>query len=72
MTRAQFIFSLGSGAALLTAGAALASAGIADWGLFWVGSIIGALSLATRLKESGVAATLPAPRPLPIAERVKS
>lgn len=71
MTRAQFIFSLGSGAALLTAGAALAGAGIADWGLFWVGSIIAALSLATRLKASGFTATLDLPRLLPVADRVK-
>ena len=47
MTRAQFIFSLGSGSALLVAGAALAVSGVGDWGLFWVGGLISGVATHT-------------------------
>ena len=46
MTRAQFIFSLGSALGLAATGFGLASSGVADWGLFWVGIAIGSVTLA--------------------------
>ncbi len=52
MTRSQFVFSLGTGAALCAAGSALASSGIADWGLFTIGAMIAGLAIATQLRES--------------------
>ncbi len=52
MIRSQFVFSLVIGAALMAAGAALATGGIADWGLFWVGALISSLTLGTRARET--------------------
>ncbi len=60
MTRSQFIFSLVIGLALMAAGAVLASGGIADWGLFWVGALISGLTLGTHARESGVLRTITA------------
>ena len=40
ITQRQFHFSWATGTALMAGGAALASTGNADWGLFWVGGLI--------------------------------
>ena len=50
MTRSQFIFSLLSGASAMGGGFMLATAGVADWGLFWVGSAIAAVATFTAVK----------------------
>ena len=52
MTRLQFIFSLSSGAAAMSGGYLLASAGVADWGLFWVGGAIAGVATFTAVKSS--------------------
>ncbi len=52
MIKSQFIFSLVVGAALMAAGAALATGGVTDWGLFWVGALISSLTLGTHARES--------------------
>lgn len=52
MTRSQFIFSLASGATLALSGYALASAAVIDWGLFWVGVGVAAVTLADRLQRT--------------------
>lgn len=57
MTRAQFFFSLGSGAAVASGGFLLATAGVADWGLFWVGSAIAAVAVVSAVKSSEIAGT---------------
>ena len=64
MTRAQFLFSLGSGTALMTLGTALASGGTTDWGLFWVGGIISALALSAQMKSMRLPAALAVRKPL--------
>ena len=51
MTTRQFYFSGLTGLALCISGAALASAGVASWGLFWVGAAITGISLGFRLRE---------------------
>lgn len=50
ITQRQFHFSWATGTALMTAGAALAATGTADWGLFWVGGLITGLALSARLR----------------------
>ena len=67
MTRAQFIFSLGSGSALLVAGAALAVSGVGDWGLFWVGGLISGVALSGFSKQARV----PAPLPIRLAGKLE-
>ena len=67
MTRAQFIFSLGSGSALLVAGAALAVSGVGDWGLFWVGGLISGVALSGCAKQARV----PAPLPIRLASKLE-
>ena len=64
MTRAQFLFSLGSGAILMTLGATLATGGTADWGLFWVGGIISALAITDQVKNLRLPAALTLRKPL--------
>jgi hypothetical protein len=49
MTTRQFYFSCLSGLALAVAGALLATAGSATWGLSWVGTAITGLALSYRL-----------------------
>ena len=71
MTRAQFIFSLGSGAGLLALGAALASSGVGDWGLFWVGGIVSIVTLASVGKLSPAPAMTPIPQALPLTARLE-
>ena len=56
MTRTQFIFSLGSGLAIASAGFALASSQFADWGLFWVGMGVTAVTLVNQFKSGTVLA----------------
>ena len=52
MIRSQFVFSLVIGAALMAAGTALATSGVADWGLFWVGALVSTLALGARARTS--------------------
>ncbi len=49
MTTRQFYFTCLSGLGLAVAGALLATAGSATWGLFWVGTAITGLALSYRL-----------------------
>ena len=56
MTRPQFIFSFASGLALASAGFALASSQFVDWGLFWVGVGVTAVTLFNQVKASGALA----------------
>lgn len=51
MNRSHLIFSLACGLALMAAGYALAAVDVADWGLFWVGAMIAAVTLGTHLKS---------------------
>ena len=51
MNRSQLIFSLASGLMLMAAGFALVTGGVADWGLFWVGALIAAVTLGTHMKS---------------------
>ena len=57
ITQRQFHFSWATGTALMAGGAALASTGNADWGLFWVGGLITGLALTARLKAATERAT---------------
>lgn len=52
MTRPQLIFSLGSGAGLAVLGAVLASANVADWGLFWVGIGVAGVTLVNQFQPA--------------------
>ena len=61
MHKSRLFFSLGTGTTLLAAGYALASSGLADWGLFWTGGIILSLTVGTHLAQRGVKASLRAP-----------
>jgi hypothetical protein len=49
MHDSQFYFSLATGISIIVLGAALASAGIVDWGLFAVGCGISGLAMASRV-----------------------
>lgn len=51
MMSRPILFSFFTGSAVLAAGAGVASAGIADWGLFWVGAIICSVALSTLLGD---------------------
>ena len=48
MYDSQFYFSLATGISIIVLGAALASAGIVDWGLFAVGCGITGLAMASK------------------------
>ena len=60
MTKAQFLFSLTSAIGLCCAGFALATGGIASWGLFWVGVGIATITLVNQVKPAGLLAPAPA------------
>ena len=51
MNTRQFYFTCLSGLGLAVAGALLATAGSATWGLFWVGTAITGLALSYRLEN---------------------
>lgn len=69
MSKQSFFFSAATGIAVASSGAALAIPGVFDWSLFWVGSAIFALTLASSVldHESGesdrVASRISAGRP---------
>lgn len=71
MTNRQLIFSLSIGISLIAAGLALATGGLADWGLFWTGAIISSLTVTAFLREREIAVPILAPQLLPAFNRVE-
>ena len=71
MTNRQLIFSLSIGGSLLATGVALATGGLADWGLFWTGAIISTLSVTALFKEREFTVPILTPQLLPAINKAE-